>query len=161
MCSICSKSIFSDFIRLYIALKLLWYLESCFVFNMFKIHFLMFWFDPCICWIDSIKFSGVWLMKIDFESIQNYLISINLHLIRIEDCLIPINLHENPNFIFYTIDPIQNFKDSNQTLFSVLFWAQLTLISHTYSYSHTSLITESIFKYHSWVSKPLSTCSSD
>jgi len=38
--------------------------------NLFKIYYLVFWFDSCIFWNESNKFSGAWLMKIEFESIQ-------------------------------------------------------------------------------------------
>jgi hypothetical protein len=48
--------------------------------NLYKIYFLAIWFNSCILWIESFKLSSVWLMKIDFESIQIILNLFDLHM---------------------------------------------------------------------------------
>lgn len=134
--------------------------------NLFKIYSLMFLFDSCILLIVSNKFSSVWLMKSEFESIQYSLILFNPHmelfytiqilshtiqslfgilwydsnilwyytsfiwnsLKQFKYSLILFNLHDNPDFTFYTIGSIVDFDDSIQTNFLNV------IVGQTYSY---------------------------
>jgi hypothetical protein len=112
--------------------------------NLFKINFLVIQFDSCIFGIESFKLSYVWLMKIDFESIQIILNLFNIHLESFElvqgfsesihlnwfkVSLIILNLRATRISYFTLLNQFKTFLIRLKPIFSVLFWVNL-LLSH-------------------------------
>jgi len=96
-----------------------------------------------IFWIDSKLFIKVLIQSkvlwIDSIFVWN---SLN----RFKDYLNLFNLHNYPNFIFWTIESTQDCMIRFKPNFSVLFWVKLTHISPTYINPYTHFSTQ-IFKH--------------